>query len=74
MARPIRFERTTCSLGNCRSILLSYGRNSKIYSSTKSPCMQEGGKKKLVEIIGTPAYPAENKPPDTDKLPGGELA
>lgn len=26
MARPIRFERTTCSLGNCRSILLSYGR------------------------------------------------
>ena len=26
VARPIRFERTTCSLGNCCSILLSYGR------------------------------------------------
>ena len=22
---PVRFERTTCSLGNCRSIQLSYG-------------------------------------------------
>lgn len=43
-ARPIRFERTTCSLGNCRSILLSYGRMETTKNIITKPLPNEKGR------------------------------